>query len=142
LENRHALGLASQSVAVSSGGIQLPAERVRLPLEPSNVSRACFHRLLQGLVELRERILRDLRRDPVVLSLLAQGPVAIGDDSLEPGAFGSVLSRNLLERLKRGLQSIERLTKLIVFSGHALKLRLARQPGAFVRLSVLLDSAV
>ena len=86
--------------------------------------------------------MRVLFCDPMALRLCAQLAVAIGDDGLEPGALRRVLSRDLFECLKRGLQPIERLTDLTIFGGDPLKLRLARQPGAFVGLSLLLDSAV
>src|SRR5258708_37397900 len=78
----------------------------------------------------------------MVLRLCAQLAVAIGDDGLEPGALGRVLSRDPFECLKRGLQPIERLTDLTIFGGDPLKLRLACQPGTFVGVSLLLDSAV
>ena len=78
----------------------------------------------------------------MALRLCAQLAVAIGDDGLEPGALRRVLSRDLFECLKRGLQPIERLADLTIFGGDPLKLRLAGQPGEFVGLSLLLDSAV
>ena len=86
--------------------------------------------------------MRVLFCDPMALRLCAQLAVAIGDDGLEPGALRRVLSRDLFECLKRGLEPIERLTDLTIFGGDPLKLRLARQPGAFVGLSLLLDGAV
>jgi hypothetical protein len=78
----------------------------------------------------------------MALRLCAQLAVAIGDDGPEPGALRRVLSRDLFESLKRRLQPIERLMDPTIFGGDPLKLRLARQTGAFVGLSLLLESAV
>src|SRR5436190_2904940 len=78
----------------------------------------------------------------MALPLCAQLVVAIGDDSLEPDARSRMLSRDLFECLKRGLQSIERLTDLTIFGGDPLKLRLAGRPGEFVGVSLLIDNAV
>ena len=142
LEIRHALGDTAQRFGVGPGGFELPAQRVDLPLKPRTLDAARVECLPEPLLEFRERIVRALFCDPMALRLCAQLAVAIGDDGLEPGALRRVLTRDLFECLKRGLQPIERLTDLTIFGGDPLKLRLARQPGAFVGLSLLLESAV
>ena len=142
LEIRHALGDTAQRFGVGPGGVKLPAQRVDVLLKPRNLGLARVECLPEPLMEFRERNLRVLFCDSMALRLCAQLAVAIGDDGLEPGALCHVLSRDLFECLKRGLQPIEGLTDLTIFRGDPLKLRLARQPGAFVRLSLLLDGAV
>ncbi|MCA1562854.1 MAG: hypothetical protein LC804_22150 [Acidobacteria bacterium] len=96
----------------------------------------------ESLLEFRKCLLGFLLCDPMAFRLCSQLAVAIGDDGLEPGALRRVLSRDLFECLKRGLQPIERLADLTIFGGDPLKLRLARQPGAFVGLSLFVDSAM
>ena len=142
LEIRHALGDTAQRFGVGPGGVKLPAQRVDVLLKPRNLGVARVECLPEPLLKLRERTLRVLFCDPMAFRLCAQLAVAIDDDGLEPGALRRVLSRDLFECLKRGLQPIERLTDLTILGGDPPKLRLARQPGVFVGLSLLLDGAV
>ena len=142
LEIRHALGDAAQRFGVGPGGLKLPAGRFELLPKPRRLERAGVDGLPERRLEFRERILRSLLRDPMALCLRAQLAVAIGDDGSEPGALRRVLSRDLFECLKRGLQLIERLTDLTILAGDPMKLRLAGRPGEFVGLPLLVDDAV
>jgi hypothetical protein len=142
LEIRHAFGDPAQRFGVGPAGVELPVKGVDLPLKPGKVGRARVQCLAEPLLELRKRVLRVLFCDPMALRLRAQLAVAIGHDGLEPGTLRGVLSRDLFERHKRRLQPIERLADLTIFGGDPLKLRFARQPGAFVDLPLLLDRTV
>jgi hypothetical protein len=142
LEIRHALGDTAQRFGVGPAGVKLAAQSVDVLLKPRKIGGARVECQLEPLVGLSERIVRLLFCDPMALRLCAQLAVAIGDDGLEPGSLRRVFSRDGFERLKRGLQLIERLADLTKFGGDALKFRLARQPAAFVGLSLLLDGAV
>ena len=103
-----------QGFGVGPVGVKLPAQRVEVLLKPRNLGVARVECLPEPLLKLRERTLRVLFCDPMAFRLCAQLAVAIDDDGLEPGALRHVLSRDLFECLKRGLQPIERLTDLTI----------------------------
>ncbi len=143
LEIRHALGDTAQRFGVGPGGVELPAQPRRSPAEAARsrtppASSACRSLSWSSASASCASCSATRWRSACALSCLSRSATTV----LEPGALRRVLSRDLFECLKRGLQPIERLTNLTIFGGDPLQLRLARQPGAFVGLSLLLDSAV